>query len=186
MLGAWFGNTARALLPGRAFYIWGGYGTCGNSPPALKASGLYFSQSIIWVKEHPVLTRKDFLGNHEWNFYGWREGAAHKFFGPTNAVDVWSVKKVNPQAMLHLTEKPVELASRAILYSSERGENVLDLFGGSGSSLIGCEEDRKSTRLNSSHGYISYAVFCLKKKKNTCDKRLQDPCDALAAVCTCL
>jgi DNA modification methylase len=140
MLGAWFGNIARVLLPGRAFYIWGGYANCANYPPALKASGLYFSQAVIWVKEHPVLTRKDFMGNHEWCFYGWREGSAHQFFGPPNAVDVWAVKKVNPQSMVHLTQKPVELAIRAIRYSSKPGENVLDLFGGSGSTLIGAEE----------------------------------------------
>jgi len=128
MLLAWFGNLARVLLPGRSFYIWGGYANVANYPAALKASGLYFSQAVIWVKEHPVLTRKDFMGNHEWAFYGWREGAGHKFFGPSNAVDVWAVKKVNPQSMVHLTEKPVELAVRAIHYSSKPGENVLDLF----------------------------------------------------------
>ena len=95
---------------------------------------------IIWVKEHPVLTRKDFMGNHEWCFYSWREGAPHRFFGPANVTDVWSVKKVNPQSMIHLTEKPVELAVRAIQYSSLTGENVLDLFGGSGSTLIACQQ----------------------------------------------
>jgi DNA modification methylase len=136
MLLAWFRNLARILIFGRAFYIWGGYANCANYPPALKLAGLYFSQAIIWVKEHAVLTRKDFMGNHEWCFYGWREGAAHQFYGPNNAVDVWSVKKVNPQNMVHLTEKPVELAARAMLYSSKPGENVLDLFGGSGSTLI--------------------------------------------------
>jgi DNA modification methylase len=140
MLRAWFGNIARVLKPGRAFYIWGGYANCANYPPVLKASELYFSQAIIWVKEHPVLTRKDFMGNHEWCFYGWREGAAHLFVGPNNAVDVWSVKKVNPQSMIHLTEKPVELAVRAMQYSSQAGENVLDLFGGSGSTLIAAEQ----------------------------------------------
>ncbi len=140
MLRAWFGNIARVLKPGRAFYIWGGYANCGNYPPVLKACELYFSQAIIWVKEHPVLTRKDFMGNHEWCFYGWREGAAHLFVGPNNAVDVWSVKKVNPQSMIHLTEKPVELAVRAMQYSSRAGENVLDLFGGSGSTLIAAEQ----------------------------------------------
>lgn len=140
LLLAWFGNIARVLLSGRAFYIWGGYANCANYPPVLKATGLYFSQSIIWVKEHPVLTRKDFMGNHEWCFYGWREGAAHQFYGPNNAVDVWSLKKVNPQSMIHLTEKPVELAVRAIQYSSRAGENVLDLFGGSGSTLIAAEQ----------------------------------------------
>jgi len=140
MLHAWFGNIARVLLPGRCFYIWGGYANCGNYPPVLKVCELYFSQAIIWVKEHPVLTRKDFMGNHEWCFYGWRMGAGHKFYGPNNAPDVWPIKKVNPQSMIHLTEKPVELAVRAIQYSSRDGENVLDLFGGSGSTLIGCEQ----------------------------------------------
>jgi DNA modification methylase len=140
LLGAWFRSISRLLLPGRASYIWGGYANCANYPPLLKACELYFSQALIWVKEHPVLTRKDFMGNHEWCFYGWREGAAHVFLGPNNAVDVWSVKKVNPQSMIHLTEKPVELAIRALQYSSRPGENVLDLFGGSGSTLIAAEQ----------------------------------------------
>jgi DNA modification methylase len=140
LLRAWFGNIQRVLEPGRSFYIWGGYSNIWNYPNALRESELYFSQMIIWVKEHPVLTRKDFMGNHEWCFYGWREGAAHQFFGPANITDVWSVKKVNPQSMIHLTEKPVELAMRAIQYSSLPGENVLDLFGGSGSTLIACEQ----------------------------------------------
>jgi DNA modification methylase len=140
LLHAWFGNIARVLQPGRSFYLWGGYANCGNYPPVLKAVGLYFSQAIIWVKEHPVLTRKDFMGNHEWCFYGWREGAAHQFFGPSNTTDVWSIKKVNPQSMVHLTEKPVELARRALEYSSQPGEHVLDLFGGSGSTLIAAEQ----------------------------------------------
>jgi DNA modification methylase len=139
-LQAWFGNLARVLQPGRSFYIWGGYANCGNYPPVLEAVGLYFSQAIIWTKEHPVLTRKDYMGNHEWCFYGWREGAAHQFFGPNNAVDVWSVRKVAPLNMVHLTEKPIELASRAIQNSSRMSENVLDLFGGSGSTLIAAEQ----------------------------------------------
>lgn len=147
LLTAWFGNIGRVLLPGRCFYIWGGYANCANYPPALKAAGLYFSQSIIWDKQHPVLTRKDFMGAHEWAFYGWREGAGHEFFGPNNATDLWAVKKVNPQSMVHLTEKPVELASRSILYSSRRGENVLDLFGGSGSTLIACQDTERHARL---------------------------------------
>jgi DNA modification methylase len=140
MLLAWFGNIARVLAPGRGFYIWGGYANCANYPPVLKAKGLYFSQAVIWVKGHPVLTRKDFMGNHEWCFYGWRDGSAHQWLGPTNATDVWSVKKVNPRSMVHLTERPVELAVRAIKYSSREGENVLDLFSGSGSTLIACEQ----------------------------------------------
>jgi DNA modification methylase len=69
-----------------------------------------------------------------------REGAAHQFYGPANVPDLWHVKKVNPQSMIHLTEKPVELAVRAMQYSSRAGEHVLDLFGGSGSTLIAAEQ----------------------------------------------
>jgi DNA modification methylase len=139
LLDAWFGNVARVLGRGRAFFIWGGYGNLGNYPPVLKKHGLYFSQGIIWDKQHPVLTRKDFMGCFEIAYYGWREGAAHQFFGPNNALDLWHLKKINPQNMVHLTEKPVELAERAMQYSSRPGENVLDLFGGSGSTLIAAE-----------------------------------------------
>ena len=80
------------------------------------------------------------MGAHEWAFYGWKLGAGHQFFGPANATDLWPIKKVNPQSMIHLTEKPVELATRAVEYSSRPGENVLDLFGGSGSTLIAAEQ----------------------------------------------
>jgi DNA modification methylase len=140
LLHAWLGNLARVLEPGRAFYVWGGYANLGNYPPVLRACGLYFSQAIVWDKQHPVLTRKDFMSCFELAFYGWKEGAAHQFLGPTNALDLWPIKKVNPQNMQHLTEKPVELAARAMEYSSRPGENVLDLFGGSGSTLIAAEQ----------------------------------------------
>ncbi|MEK7475272.1 MAG: DNA methyltransferase [Candidatus Coatesbacteria bacterium] len=148
LLRQWFGNLAHALLPGRAFYLWGGYANCANYPSALVESGLYFSQAVIWVKEHPVMTRKDFMGNHEWCFYGWREGHAH-WFAPDihNATDVWSVKKVNPNKMIHLTEKPVELAARAMTYSSRPGEHVLDLFGGSGSTLMAAQQMQRKAFL---------------------------------------
>ena len=148
LLRQWFGNIAAALKPGGAFYLWGGYANCANYPPALAECGLYFSQAIIWVKNMPVLTRKDFMGAHEWCFYGWREGAAH-WFNPdyNNVRDVWEVAKVPPQSMIHLTEKPVELAARALTYSSKAGETVLDLFGGSGSTLIACEKLGRRARL---------------------------------------
>lgn len=147
LLDAWFGNASRVLLPGRGFYVWGGYANLGNYPPFLKKHGLYFSQGIVWDKQHPVLTRKDFMGAFEMAFYGWKQGAAHQFFGPNNATDLWHVKKVNPQSMIHLTEKPVELAVRALQYSSRTGENVLDLFGGSGSTLIAAQQTNRHAYL---------------------------------------
>jgi|GEM_PF-3348989 DNA modification methylase len=71
---------ARVLKPGRGFYIWGryamgGYANCANYPPVLKAVGLYFSQAIIWDKEHPVLTRKDRRGTRvERVGFAWQRG----------------------------------------------------------------------------------------------------------------
>ena len=147
MLLDWFGNASRVLKPGGSFYIWGGYANIGNYPAPLRAAGLYFSQGVVWDKQHPVLTRKDMMGAFEICFYGWKEGAGHKFYGPNNATDLWHVKKVNPQSMVHLTEKPVELAVRSIQYSSLPGENVLDLFGGSGSTLIGCQQTGRQAYL---------------------------------------
>jgi DNA modification methylase len=130
---------SRVLEPGRGFFVWGGYANLGNYPPHLRNHQLYFSQAIVWDKQHPVLTRKDFLGCFELAFYGWKEGAAHRFYGPNNVPDLWHVKKVPPQQMEHLTQKCVELAERAMQYSTVPGEHVLDLFGGSGSTLIGAE-----------------------------------------------
>jgi DNA modification methylase len=147
LLLAWFGNMARVLEPGRGFYAWGGYANLANYPAALKACGLYFSQAIVWDKQHPVLTRKDFLGCFELAFYGWKEGSAHKFFGPNNVPDLWHVKKIPPQKMDHLTQKPAELAVRAMQYSTVQGENVLDLFGGSGSTLIGAHQTGRNAFL---------------------------------------
>jgi len=143
LLAAWFGNISRVLVPGRSFFIWGGYANLGNYPPALKNAGLYFSQGIVWDKEHPVLSRKDFLGAFELAFYGWKEGAGHFFFGPNNVTDLWHVKKINPMQMEHLTAKPAELAVRAMQYSSRVGENVLDPFGGSGWTLIAAEQTQR-------------------------------------------
>ncbi|HKQ49707.1 MAG TPA: DNA modification methylase [Phycisphaerae bacterium] len=144
---AWFGNIGRVLVPGGCFYIWGGFANWANYCRALATCGLYFAQGITWVKDHPVLGRKDFMNDCEHAWYGWREGAGHKFYGPNNARNVWPIKKVNPQSMIHLTEKPVELAIRAMQYSSRAGENVLDLFGGSGSTLIAAEQTGRKAYL---------------------------------------
>ena len=159
ILNKWFGNISRVLKPGGSAYIWGGYANLANYPPALANNGLYFSQCLVWDKQHPVLTRKDFMGAYEIAFYSWKEGAGHKFFGPNNVSDLWSVKKVNPQSMVHLTEKPVELAVRAIQYSSKPGENVLELFGGSGSTLMACEQtDRKCFAMEIDEQYCDVIV----------------------------
>ena len=141
LLKQWFRIIAKALEPGRSFYVWGGYDNLFNYPEALASvPELYFSQCIVWDKQWPVLRRTDFMGVFELCFYGWKKGGAHYFSpGIANAPDLWIARKVDPASMVHLTEKPVELAERAVMYSSRKGETVLDLFGGSGSTLMAAE-----------------------------------------------
>jgi DNA modification methylase len=160
-------NIAASLIPGRHFYFWGGYGNIWGQhdapliPAILLEAGLFPSQMIVWTKGHPVLVRKIFLQDYEVCFFGWREGAAHYFdMKHNNVTDVWDVKKVNPQSMVHLTEKPVELARRAILYSSKPHENVLDLFGGSGSTMMAAEE-------------LTRQCFTMEKDPAYCDVMLE-------------
>jgi DNA modification methylase len=75
LLDAWFGNMARVLEAGRGFYIWGGYANLGNYPPFLKKHDMYFSQGIVWDKQHPVLTRKDRMGSRvERVRFAWKRG----------------------------------------------------------------------------------------------------------------
>lgn len=157
-LNAWMANFARALKPGRAFYIWGGFNNIENYPPAIREAGLHFHQVIIWNKEWPLIGRLDFMHNHELifhgfapshrvAFYGWRKGAPHYFCEVRNIPDTWVVKKTSPAEVIHLTEKPVELTERPITYSSRRGELVLDPFAGSGSTLIAVEKTGRRAAL---------------------------------------
>lgn len=147
MLDLWIAHVAHALAPGGVFYLWGGAANSAAYQATLAGSKLHLSQCIVWHKLHPVLGRTDFMSDHEWCFYGWKRGRAHRFFGASNIPDVWQAKKVPPAKMLHLTEKPVELAERAIECSSLPGEKVLDLFAGSGSTLIAAEKTGRTALL---------------------------------------
>ncbi len=70
---------SRVLVPGRGFYIWGGYANLGNYPPYLRKRELYFSQGIVWDKQHPVLTRKDRMGSRvERVSFAWERGKVVK------------------------------------------------------------------------------------------------------------
>jgi DNA modification methylase len=180
LLEAWFANVARVLRPGGSFYLWGGYANCGNYPPVLKASGLHFAQAIVWVKGQPVLTRNDFLGDHACAFYGWRQGAAHRFYGPADASDVWAIQNVDSPSTVRLKEKPVELAVRALQYSSQPGEHVLDPFGSTGSTLIAAEQTGRQAFLMEIDA-LNCDVIVERWKRFTGKKAERVPAQRLAA-----
>jgi DNA modification methylase len=147
LLTSWCQQIGRVLRPGHTFYCWSGFMNIGAYPAAFAAGKLHPSQVIVWDKGHPVLTRSDFMFCYEMAFYGWKEGKPHRYFGPPSEKDLWQVKKVSGPQMVHLTEKPVALVHRAVTYSSRPDEIVLDLFGGSGSTLIGCHQHNRVARI---------------------------------------
>ena len=115
--------------------------------------GGHWSSTIIWNKNSFVLGRSDYQRKYEpilYGFkediestyepilYGWVEGAEHYYNGDRGQSDVWDIEKPAKND-LHPTMKPVVLVERALVNSTKPGMNVLDLFGGSGSTLIACE-----------------------------------------------
>ena len=105
---------------------------------ALIASGWHIQSQIIWNKSSMVMGRCDYHWKHEVCWYGYK-GKNHRWNGGRTKVSVWDVKK-QMVSDLHPTMKPVELAEMACLNSTNIGDNVIDLFGGSGSTLIACEK----------------------------------------------
>jgi DNA modification methylase len=147
-----------------------------NFTQCYKESGLKLSQVLIWVKQSGTLSRQDFNWQHEPILYGWKEGAAHYFCGDFTRTtiiddDIDLKKMTKPQLQelvnsyrteqkttalrenrpsrseLHPTMKPVNLVQRMIEWSSVSKDVVLDLFGGSGSTLMACVNAGRCARL---------------------------------------
>jgi DNA modification methylase len=104
-----------------------------------KAAGGHWSTYIIWSKDFFTLGRSDYQRQFEIILYGWNEGGEHFWCGARNESDVWCVPKPKSNR-LHPTMKPVALVERALRNSSQRGNLILDAFGGAGSTLIACEK----------------------------------------------
>ena len=113
---------------------------------SFREAGGKWSTFIIWAKNTFTLGRSDYQRQYEPILYGWKEGSEHFWCGARDQGDVWYFNKP-ARNDLHPTMKPVELVERAIRNSSKTRDTVLDLFGGSGSTLIACEKSHRSARL---------------------------------------
>lgn len=105
----------------------------------MKEAGFYYSQLIIWIKNHIVVGRKDYLQQHELIAYGWF--GRHKMEREKDKSIIF-YPRPNKSA-LHPTMKPIGLLRRIILNATKLGETVYDAFGGSGSTLIACEHIKR-------------------------------------------
>jgi len=111
-----------------------------NVHRALLESGFHWSSTIIWYKNSLVISRKDYHTIYEPIWYGWLKGAAClKHLEDKQQTDVWEIPRPS-KSKLHPTMKPIALVGRTVENSSNKGDIVLDLFGGSGSTLIACEQ----------------------------------------------
>ena len=119
----------------------------GNMMLTLATNNYHWSSTIIWNKDTLVISRKDYHTKYEPIWYGWLEGSARlKQLEDRKQSDVWDIKRPK-RSELHPTTKPIELVERAINNSSKKGNIVLDLFGGSGSTMIAAEKTGRHSRL---------------------------------------
>jgi DNA modification methylase len=104
----------------------------------LEEAGAHWSDTLIWAKDRFVLGRADYQRQYEPIWYGWREGANHHWCGDRDQSDVWTIPR-QAESELHPTMKPLALVERAIENSSRAGDVVLDVFLGSGTTVIAAE-----------------------------------------------
>ena len=133
-------NASAHLSPGAAVYIWNGHKQFGPMYDMLAKLNFHIGCVITWAKERFALGYGDYNQQTEFCLYGWKEKAGpHKWYGPNNESTLWQIKRDNTADYIHPTQKPVALAHRAIRNSSKRGDIVLDLFLGSGTTLIAAD-----------------------------------------------
>jgi len=124
---------------GAAIYVFHSESEGYNFRSAFKAAGYSLRQCLIWVKNTMVIGRQDYHWQHEPILYGWKEGAKHAWYGDRKQTTLIRYDRPLRNAE-HPTMKPVGLCGYLIGNSSKEGDIVLDLFGGSGSTLIACEQ----------------------------------------------
>lgn len=137
-----FKNLKASLREKRAFYIWYASSNHLQFEHAIIDAGLKSKQVLFWNKGM-ILGHSDYHWAAEPCFYGCHEGENCEWFGDRCQTTVWDIKRDNTREYVHPTQKPTALAIKAIFNSSKAGETVLDLFGGSGSTLIACEQTNR-------------------------------------------
>jgi DNA modification methylase len=126
--------------PGAMTYVVMSAQEWGSVMTAMKEAGYHWSSTVIWAKDRLVLSRKDYHTQYEPIWYGWLDG--EKRLCPLqdrNQSDLWQFERPSKSAE-HPTMKPIALAAKAVSNSSRTGDAVLDFFGGSGTTLLACEQ----------------------------------------------
>ena len=134
------------LKSGAAFYIWHADSEGYNFRGGLRDVGWQLKQTLIWVKNAHVMGRQDYHWKHEPCLYGWTKGA-HMWTGDRRQTTVLEFDRPNRNAE-HPTMKPVALFDYLIRNNTKAGDLVLDSFGGSGTTLIACEQNQRTALIS--------------------------------------
>jgi DNA modification methylase len=123
-----------------ALYLWYADGHAAAAAAAAAAAGYQIVAQIIWAKNHAqFVTSAHYKGKHEPCFYAHKKGQSARWHGPNNEVTLWEYSRSSSNDF-HPTQKPVEIAARAIKNSTEPGQIVLDGFTGGGTTIIAAEQ----------------------------------------------
>ena len=141
-----FENMKFAVEKGAGIYVFHADTEGNNFRAAMTESGFYHSQTCIWLKNAIVMGRQDYHWKHEPILVGWSEGASHNWYSDRKQTTVWEYNKPLKND-IHPTMKPIDLISYPIANSSKKGDIVIDFFGGSGSTLISCENMGRKCRM---------------------------------------
>lgn len=135
-----FSNAAENMKAGGVFYIWHADSEGLNFRVACKKAGFQVRQCLIWNKNAMVMGRQDYQWKHEPCLYGWKDGASHLWASDRKQTTVLDFDK--PQKNnLHPTMKPIKLFDYQIKNNTKGDDIVLDLFGGSGTTIMAAEQN---------------------------------------------
>lgn len=138
-----FINAFSTMKDGASFYVWYASKEVVNFSTALADAGLSVKQELIWNKNSLVMGRQDYQWKHEPCLYGWKETDSHHWYGDRKQTTVIDFDRPT-KSELHPTMKPVGLFDYQIKNSTKKCDNVLDLFGGSGTTIMACEQNGRN------------------------------------------
>lgn len=142
-----FYTSANAFIkPGGIWYVWHADSEGANFRLAMKNAGILVKQCLVWVKNSIVMGRQDYQWKHEPCLYGWKEGGAHKWYADRKQTTVLEFDKPVRNAE-HPTMKPIPLISYQVTNSSKKGDVIMDGFGGSGTTMVTCEQLQRKCRM---------------------------------------
>ena len=138
-----FNNYRLLMKSGASIYVCHADSERVNVTKSFQDADFYFSSVIIWSKDNSTFGRQDYFWKHEPILYGWSKDSSHSWYGANNEETVWNIKRPS-KSLKHPIMKPIELIDRALKNSSRINNIILDLFGGSGSTLIACAKTNRN------------------------------------------